>query len=321
LSDVLDVIAGSGLSERQIERAGRIYRRLGEAEARVHGSTVEHIHFHEIGQIDAILDVAATCVALDLLGIEQLYCSAFPAGSGIIDMSHGAYPNPAPATMELLRGAPVHAVDVEAELVTPTAAAILSTLVERPGQRVDMSVERIGYGAGRRDLVIPNVVRVIAGVTADVGFDAAADDVMVLEANIDDMSPQYYELALERIFAAGALDVWLTPIVMKKGRPAITLSAMARPADADAVAQAVLRETSTIGVRVRHERRAVLAREVLSLETSFGPVRLKRASAGNTTRLQPEYDDVVRIARDRGMPIAEVAREISASLGGAALCP
>jgi uncharacterized protein (TIGR00299 family) protein len=312
LRDIIAIVERSGLTLRQIERASAIYRRLADAEARVHGTSVEDVAFHEVGQIDAILDVAGTCIALDLLGIDEVYCSAFPMGHGLATMAHGTYPNPGPATLELLRGAPLRAVDVAAELVTTTGAAILSTLVRAPGQRVDLTLERIGYGAGRKDFPIPNVVRVTIGTQTGVRAVGSppdrGDDVTVLECNIDDMSPQHYELALERLFAAGALDVWLTPIHMKKGRPAITLAAVAPPAAGDAVARAMLRETTTIGVRLRDERRIVLPRETVMLETPLGPIRAKRVEAGGIGRLQPEYDDVVRVARERDLPLAEVVR-------------
>jgi pyridinium-3,5-bisthiocarboxylic acid mononucleotide nickel chelatase len=308
LADVLDIVEHSGLSERQRERASAVYRALADAEARTHGTTADLIRFHEIGQIDAILDVAATCVALDLLGIDELRCSPFPIGHGPIGMEHGIYPNPPPATAYLLTGWPTRALDVAGELVTPTAAAILTTLA-KPG-RADMTIERIGYGAGRSDFTVPNVTRVLIGTTAAAA--SAADEVVVIEANIDDMLPQHYELATERLFAAGARDVWLTPIVMKKGRPAITLSALAAPADEDAVARAMLTETTTIGVRVRTERRHVLPRATVSVETPYGPVRVKRAGTNGEARARAEYDDLLRIARERNLPLPEVTRTVDA---------
>ena len=318
LADVLAIVARSGLSARQRERASAVYRRLADAEAATHGTTADAIRFHEIGQIDAILDVAATCVALDLLEIDELRCSAFPLGDGTIGMEHGLYPNPPPATAQLLIGWPTRAVDVAGELVTPTAAAILTTLAQ-PGRR-DLVLERIGYGAGRSDFSIPNVTRVLIG--SAVATDAQPhggglrDEVVVLEANIDDMSPQHYELALERLFAAGALDVWLTPIVMKKGRPAVTLSAIAAPQDEGALAHAFLSETTTIGVRVRAERRHVLARAAGCVETPYGPVRVKRAGLNGTRRARAEYDDLLRIARERNLPLPEVARTVEAAIEG-----
>jgi pyridinium-3,5-bisthiocarboxylic acid mononucleotide nickel chelatase len=318
LADVVAIVERSGLTARQRERAVAVYRRLAAAEAHVHGTTPEAIHFHEVGQLDAILDVAATCVALDLLAIDELRCSPFPIGHGSIRMQHGAYPNPPPATAELLRGWPTRAVDVDGELVTTTAAAILTTLAV-PGPRPDLVAERIGYGAGTSDFTIPNVTRITIGAALDgAAADApGSDEVVVLEANIDDMSPQHYELAMERLFAAGARDVWLTPIVMKKGRPAITLSALASPGDEGAVSRAMLEETTTIGVRVRTERRSVMPREAGSVETPYGAVRVKRAGTGGHARVRAEYDDLLRIARDRRLPILEVARVVEACIEGA----
>jgi uncharacterized protein (TIGR00299 family) protein len=311
LSDILAIVEKSGLTKRQIDRASQIYRRLADAEARVHGQPVDEVYFHEVGQIDAILDVAGTCIALDLLEIDEIRCSAFPTGHGLVRMSHGAYPNPGPASLDLMRGWPLRATDVEAELVTVTGAAILTTLA-KPGPAIAMTLERIGYGAGRKKFAIPNVVRVMIGEA--VASDSASD-VVVIEANIDDMSPQHYELALERIFAAGALDAWLTPITMKKGRPAITLSAIAAPHDEAAVSSALLRETSTIGVRVRTERRHVLAREMSTVETPYGAVRVKRVAGEGIDRWQPEYDDLLRIARERDLPLNDIVRAVAHAAG------
>lgn len=325
LAEILALLDRSGLGPRQRERAAAVYRRLGEAEARVHGASVDEIHFHEVGQVDAILDVAAFCIALDLLGIEELRCSPFPIGLGMIGMEHGRYPNPPPATAELMRGFPTRSLDVNGELVTTTAAAILTTLA-KPGRFPELVVETIGYGAGRSDFAIPNVTRVLIGtVPVPRPFDklrtgyapgeiADADEVSVLEANIDDMSPQHYELALERLFAAGARDVWMTPVVMKKGRPAIVLSAIAPLADETAVAHAMLRETTTIGVRVRHESRYVAPREIALLDTPFGAVRVKRIEIDGRIRRRAEYDDLVRIARERELPLDEVVRVVDAAL-------
>jgi uncharacterized protein (TIGR00299 family) protein len=317
LADVLAIVERSGLTPRQRERAVAIYRALADAEAQTHGTTSDAVRFHEIGQVDAILDVAATCVALDLLEIDELRCSAFPIGHGAVHIDHGLYPNPPPATARLLIGWATRAVEVDGELVTPTAAAILTTLAQ-PG-RPDLVLERIGYGAGRSDFPIPNVTRVMIGTavateSARAGVTADDDGVVVIETNIDDMSPQHYELAVERLFAAGARDVWLTPIVMKKGRPAITLSAIADPSAEAAVARAMLTQTTTIGVRVRAERRHVLERAAATVTTPYGVVRVKRSGVNGTARAHPEYDDLLRIAREHDLPLPEVARVVAASI-------
>lgn len=316
LADILEIIERSDLSPHVRERASAIYRRLAEAEAKVHGTTVEGMHFHEVGQVDAILDVAGVCVALELLGIERVMCSAFPLGRGSISMHHGLYPNPPPATAELLRGAPTTPAEVDGELVTTTAAAILMTLVSEPGIRPAMRFERIGYGAGRSNFPVPNVTRAIVGELA-LGADRsppaglASDDVVVLETNIDDLTPQAYELAVERIFAAGAFDVWTAPIGMKKQRPAILLSAVAAPADAPACARAMLRETSSLGVRMRPQTRLMLRREIVCANTPFGEIRMKVAHADEGVRATLEYDDVVRIARERNLPFSAVVKALA----------
>jgi hypothetical protein len=267
------------------------------------------MHFHEMGQIDAILDIAGVCLALDDLGIERLSCSAFPFGVGEITIHHGRYPNPPPATLDLMRGKPVRPTDIPGEMVTPTGAAILVTLADAFGLCPPLRIEATGYGAGRSTFAIPNVTRVIVGESLD-GPAAGRDDVVVIEANIDDLSPQAYELAIERIFAAGALDVWTLPIAMKKQRPAVTLAAIAPPDAAEACAQAMLRETSTLGVRMRREARITLPREIVRVATPYGEVRVKRARVGESLRASLEYDDLLRIARERDLPLATVAREL-----------
>ena len=310
LSDVLAVVAASGLTDRQKARARGVYLRLGAAEAKVHGKSAGDVHFHEVGAVDAILDVAGACVALDLLGVQRLFCSAFPIGRGSIAMEHGRYPNPPPATAELLRGAATYDGGIEGEMVTTTAAAILTTLVDGPAERPAMRAERIGYGAGRSDFAIPNVLRVSVGTFLAGAPDAANDEVCVLEANIDDMSPQRFELALERTLAAGAFDVWLAPITMKRSRPAVLFGALAPPQCEAAVARTMLAETTTLGVRVRRERRYALERSVATVETPLGSVRVKTAQIDGTQRHTLEYDDVARIAREQGAPFAEIAARL-----------
>lgn len=313
LADVLDVLERSALTPQQKTRARSIYVRLGEAEAKVHGTTVEAIHFHEVGATDAILDVAGACVALDLLGVEAVFCSPFPLGSGTIAMRHGRYPNPPPATAELLRGAPTFDAGIAGEMVTTTGAAILTTLVRHPGSRPAMTATAIGYGAGRADFEVPNVLRVSVGPLAAEGMGAsppAAGEVVVCEATIDDMSPQHYELALERVLAAGAFDVWLAPVTMKKLRPAVLFGAVAAAEHEGAVARTMLEQTSTLGVRVRRERRYTLPRLIAAVETPLGTVRVKTATVAGRTRRTLEYDDVVRIARERERPVGEIAVEL-----------
>jgi uncharacterized protein (TIGR00299 family) protein len=328
LSEVIDLVRRSGLSPSQIERACAVYVRLAEAEATVHGTTADRIHFHEVGAVDAILDVAGACVALDLLGIESVWCSAFPVGHGPVDMEHGRYPNPPPTTAELLRGAPTYDAGIAGEMVTPTGAAILREFVAHPGVRPPMIADAVGYGAGRSNFAIPNVLRASVGALVEapgIGADASpgpypsrfaeSDEVVVLEANVDDMSPQRFEIALERALAAGAFDVWLAPVTMKKSRPAILFGAIGPVACEAAIARVMLVETTTLGVRVRRERRYTLPRETVAMPTPFGDVRVKTALVDGTHRRTLEYDDVARIARERNRPFAEIAADIETHLG------
>ncbi|GAC1441904.1 MAG: nickel pincer cofactor biosynthesis protein LarC [Vulcanimicrobiaceae bacterium] len=312
LADVLALVDGSSLSLTVKRRARDVYVRLAEAEARVHGRAVDEIHFHEVGAVDAVLDVAGTCVALELLGVEAAYCSAFPLGRGEIAMAHGRYPNPPPATADLLRGAPTYDAGFDGETVTTTGAALLTTLVARPGLRPPMIVDAIGYGAGSANFPVPNVLRVSLGMaTATADTDAVdRDTVAVCEATIDDMSPQHFELAMERVLAAGAFDVWLAPVTMKKQRPAVLFGAVAPRAAEAAVAAAMLAQTSTLGVRVRHDARYTVPRAVASVETPLGAVRVKTATVDGRERRTLEYDDVVRIARTHARPIAEIAARL-----------
>ena len=314
LSEVLAFVERSGLAPHVKARARDIYVRLAEAEARVHGQSLEQIHFHEVGATDAILDIAGACVALDLLGIEATFCSGFPFGRGEIAMLHGRYPNPPPATADLLRGVPTYDAGFDGETVTTTGAAILTTLVAKPGVRPPMVVASIGYGAGRVDFPVPNVLRASIGTLVDgPGPGAGAyerDTVVVCEATIDDMSPQHFELAIDRVLAAGAFDVWLAPVTMKKLRPGVLFGAVAPLAAEAAVAAAMLAQTTTLGVRIRREARYVLPRAIAKIETPLGTVHVKTATVDGRSRRTLEYDDVVRIARATDRPIAEIAARL-----------
>jgi len=309
LAEVLALLDRSALDAAQKARARSMYVRLAEAEAKAHGTSADRIHFHEVGAADAILDVAGACVALDLLGVERVECSAYPLGRGTVSMHHGRYPNPPPATAELLRGAPTFDAGFDGETVTPTAAAILSTLVARPGTRPAMRAEAIGYGAGRSDFAVPNVLRVSIGPSTEPEA-GPGEGVVVLEATIDDMSPQHFEVAVERVLAAGAFDVWLLPVTMKKLRPGVLFGAVAPPEREADVAGAMLRQTSTLGVRVRSERRYTLERRLELRETPLGGVRVKTALVDGQPRSTLEYDDVARIAREQGRPIADITSQL-----------
>ena len=305
LSDVLAIVQAAGLPAPVRERATRVFNRLAEAEARVHGITPEQVHFHEVGAVDAIVDVVGACLGLHLLGVREVYASPLPLGRGRVRSAHGTLPLPAPAVLELLAlaGAPTvpHAASVE--LVTPTGAAILTTLArfEQPPLRLS----RIGYGAGTREEPAPNVLRLWLGQRDETA--PREERLLVLEANIDDMPAELFGHAMERLLEAGALDAWCTPLTMKKSRPGTLLSALCRPDERAALLDVVLRETSTFGVRVREITRYAAARELRRVETPFGPVSVKlKLLDGAPAGAAPEYEDCRRLAAERGVPLAQV---------------
>ena len=250
--EVAALIRSSGLPAGVRTRAEAVYRRLAEAEAAVHGTTLERVHFHEVGAVDSIVDVVGAVYGLHLLGVEKVVCSPLPTGKGFVRCAHGLMPVPPPATMELLRGCPLRQVDVEGELVTPTGAALAAALAESFGSLPPFTPREVGYGAGKKDFPFPNLLRIVIGEETD---RAEATQVTLIEANIDDQSPQLYEEGMASLFAAGALDVWLTPILMKKSRPAQTLSVLCEPADLERVTRVLFMETTTLGVRYSPWRR------------------------------------------------------------------
>jgi uncharacterized protein (TIGR00299 family) protein len=311
LTKILDTIAAAGLASRVAERAAAIFRRLGEAEARIHNTTVEQVHFHEVGALDAIVDIVGAAVGFELLGIEEFACSAVNVGGGRAETAHGPLPVPAPASVEMLRGKPVYSSGIEKELTTPTGAAIVSTLCTRFGALPAMTASAIGYGAGSWELKEQaNVLRLVIGESAAVSARPGEQVVTVLETNLDDMNPQIYGYLAEQAFAAGALDVYSTAVQMKKGRPGVLLTLLCEPAAADRLVDLLFRETTTLGVRSYEARRRVLARETVTVETSLGSVRMKLARMnGSVLNAAPEYEDCRRIAAERGVPLKQVLAE------------
>jgi uncharacterized protein (TIGR00299 family) protein len=308
-------IDAAGLPERPRARAQEAFRRLAHAEGRIHDVDPERVHFHEVGAVDAIGEVCGVALALESLGIDRIACSPLPAGRGLVEAAHGRLPIPAPATLALLEGAPLYGVPLEAELVTPTGAALIAALAEEYGPLPSLTLERTGYGAGSRDMAeLPNVVRAIVGTAAP----SAARTVSLIEANLDDLLPELAPDAAEACFAAGALDVWTTPAQMKRGRPGFVISALARPADEDAVATAMLRETSTLGVRIARLDRIELERESRTVEVAGEPVRVKVGRLdGRVVNLAPEHADCERAARITGDPVKTVwARALAAAHQG-----
>ena len=309
LGDILDILERSSLEVSVKTRAARIFTRLAEAEARVHGTDRESVHFHDVGAVDAIVDVTGGIIALDLAGVQAVHISALPIGGGFVGGPHGRIPVPGPGTAELLRGFPVVDTGVRAELVTPTGAAILTTLAASAGRMPPLTVEAVGYGAGTMDLPdTPNILRCFLGATTTA---AAGDEtVLQVETTIDDMSPQLYEPLIDRLFGAGALDVFLQPVIMKRGRPGIVVTALCAPDRVSDLSQALFEESTTIGVRWSEWRRARLDREMIVLTTAYGAIPFKVSRlGGRIMTVTPEFADVARIAREKSLPAREVLEQ------------
>jgi hypothetical protein len=311
LKAILDLIEKSNLSERTKERGALIFNRLAEAEAKVHRQPIDEVHFHEVGAVDAIVDVVGAVIGLELLGIEALFSSPLPAGSGTVQTQQGVIPVPAPATLELIASAkaPIRPTPRPelGELVTPTGAAIVTTLAsfETP----TLSLERIGYGVGARELAaIPNVLPMWIGERM-----AEGQELLLLETNIDDMSPELHGYVMERLFERGAFDVWFTPIQMKKNRPAVMLSVLAPTELEGGMVETILRETSTLGVRVQPMGRHEVEREEYQFDSSLGQVGVKiKRIHGRRVGLSPEFEDCRRLALEHGLPLQEVYRTVTA---------
>jgi pyridinium-3,5-bisthiocarboxylic acid mononucleotide nickel chelatase len=311
LADITAIINGSSLSAPIKERSIGIFNRLAEAEARVHGTTSEKIHFHEVGAVDAIVDIVGSVIGLDRLGVTRVRASAVNVGSGTVQTSHGLLPVPAPATAELLKGIPFYQSEIKFELATPTGAAIVSTVGTSFGPLPEMKVDRIAYGAGDGDFPErPNVLRLMIGEPA-----AACDEdsSMLIETNIDDMNPQVYDYLVDKLMQLGAQDAYLTPIIMKKGRPAVLLSVLTDKSRIDDVLAAVFRETTSIGVRIREVGRRKLSREIREVETLYGKIRIKVSKRGDDIlTATPEYEDCRRIAEERKVPLKIILEEAKA---------
>jgi len=311
LRDITEIIEKSDLTENVKTGSADIFQTLAAAEAKVHNTTPDKIHFHEVGALDAIIDIVGSVTGLELLGVDQVSASPIHVGTGFVKCEHGKIPVPAPATLEILQGVPTFSTGIRSELTTPTGAAILKTLVREFGPMPPMFIENTGYGAGSRDLEIPNLLRVICGRRTPSSAPLETDQATLVECNIDDMTGEHLGYVFEQLLDAGALDVWFTPIQMKKNRPATMLSVLAAADDADRLIEIVLAQTTSLGVRVQRMERRKLEREIITVSTSYGDIRVKVCRMGERVRnYAPEYDDCRDAARRAGVPLDVVYDDV-----------
>ncbi|NWG04949.1 MAG: nickel pincer cofactor biosynthesis protein LarC [Syntrophaceae bacterium] len=311
LKEILRIVERSGVDAEVKEKSTEIFRRIASVEAKIHQTLVEEIHFHELGGLDSIIDIVGAVWGLQHLGIEKIYVSKVNVGGGFVRCEHGILPVPAPATLSLMEGKAIYSSGVERELLTPTGAAILTTLGSHFGPIPSIAVERIGYGAGRDDLPHPNLLRLIIGTSE---FAAGKENVVVIETNIDDMNPQFYDYLIERLLAMGVLDVFITPILMKKNRPGHLLTVICSPDRLPSITDFLLKETTTLGLRWHEDERVKADREITSLQTHYGKIRFKLARwEGRIVNISPEYEDCKRLALKKGVPMKNVFEEAKKS--------
>jgi pyridinium-3,5-bisthiocarboxylic acid mononucleotide nickel chelatase len=312
LNEIRKIIGKAELSESAKNTAISIFEKLGQTEAKIHDVPIEEIHFHEVGAADALVDIVCAAVGAEALAVDEIICSPLNVGGGTVTCAHGTLPVPAPATVELLKGAPVYSSGLQAELVTPTGAAIVATMATRFSAFPEMKIEKAGYGAGARDFPgHANVLRLTVGETLPhLAAKTSQESIAVLEASLDDLNPQIFGYLMDRLFEAGALDVFGSPVQMKKNRPGTVLTVLAKPEDAKQLTQIVFAESTTLGVRCREEKRQVLTRRWTNVSTRFGDVRIKVASLnGTVTSYAPEYEDCRRIAAEHRVPLKMVMQE------------
>jgi uncharacterized protein (TIGR00299 family) protein len=313
LTEIRQIISSAPISEKAKKTATSIFESLGAAEAKIHSTSIDAVHFHEVGAVDAMVDIICAAVGAEALGVDEIICSPLNVGGGTVKCAHGTIPVPAPATLELLADAPVYSSGVQAELVTPTGAAIVKTMASRFGAFPQMKVEKSGYGAGARDFHgHPNVLRLTVGKTAaaDSVSQTNSDTISVLEANLDDLNPQLFGYVMDRLLEEGALDAFGAPVQMKKNRPGTLLTVLCKPEDAANMTKIIFAETTTLGVRRRDEARQILARRWEHVHTAWGEVRIKIASMnGTVTNYAPEYEDCRKLAAQHKVPLKTVMQE------------
>jgi uncharacterized protein (TIGR00299 family) protein len=314
LEEILRIIERSGVGAEVKEKSEEIIKRIASVEAKIHRTPIEEVHFHELGGLDSIVDIVGSVWGIRHLGIEKIHVSKVNVGAGFVRCEHGVLPVPAPATLSLMEGKPIYSSGVERELLTPTGAAILSGLDSEFGTMPLMKVERIGYGAGRDDLSHPNLLRLMIGISEP---SSQKERVTVIETNIDDMNPQFYDYVIEKLLAMGVLEVFITPVLMKKSRPGHLLAIICPSEKLPLVTKFLLKETTTLGLRWHEEERAKTDREILIQETKYGKIRFKLARwEGQVVNLSPEYDDCKRLALKNGIPLKEIFEEAKRAAHG-----
>jgi uncharacterized protein (TIGR00299 family) protein len=307
LREILRIVGRSSLENEIKKKSREVFERIASVEAKIHRVAMEEVHFHELGGLDSIVDIVGAVWGIRQMGIEKIYVSRVNVGAGFVKCEHGILPVPAPATLSLMEGRPIYSSGVERELLTPTGAALLTTLGSEFGSMPVINVERIGYGAGKDDLAHPNLLRLMIGASAPT---SAKEKVIVVETNIDDMNPQIYDYVMERLLAMEVLEIFITPILMKKNRPGHLLTVICPSEKLPTVTKFLLRETTTLGLRWREEERAKAEREMVSLKTKYGRIRFKLARwEGKAINLSPEYEDCKRLATEKGIPLKEVFEE------------
>ena len=307
LREIMRIVERSGVKAEVKERSREIFKRIALVESKIHQTPMEEIHFHELGGLDSIVDIVGSVWGLQQLGIEKIHVSKVNVGAGFVKCEHGILPVPAPATLALMEGKPIYSSGVERELLTPTGAAILTTLGSEFGPIPSIHVERIGYGAGRDHLLHPNLLRLIIGTSASTSGN---EKVVIIQTNIDDMNPQFYDYIMEKLLAMNVLEVFLTPILMKKNRPGTLLTVIGPSEKRPAITEFLLKETTTLGLRWHEEERAKTEREILTKETRYGKIRFKLARwEGRVVNISPEYEDCKRLALKKGVPLKDIFEE------------
>ncbi len=308
LKDILEIIAQSDLGDDIKASGKKIFKELATVEAKIHNKKIEKVRFHELGALDSIIDVVGSLIALKRLGIDEVYSSKIHVGTGFVESTHGSIPVPAPATLELLKGIPIYSSGIDAELVTPTGIAILKNLSRTFGVLPEMKVKKIGYGAGSRELEIPNLLRVYLGKIDKTKYEK--DEVILIETNLDNMNPEFFDYTTEMLLKQGALDVFMTPVLMKKNRPGTMLSVLTAPDKLDEILSIIFAETTTLGVRIQHLERKILLRETIRVKTRFGQINVKLSKVGEQIKnIAPEYEDCKKIAAKKAIPLKDIYDE------------